>query len=951
LWQGGEGTSGTRELVDKTRSQQEIVVPAPLLETKLYVPGARRGLVPRPRLSERLDRGATSSKLMLVSAPAGFGKTTLLAEWLATGPALPTDERCVAWLSLDRGDNDPASFWTYVIAALRTVAPGVGSSTLALLQELQPPPIQTVLTTLLNDLGAIASDIVLVLDDYHVIDTRDVQDGMAFLLDHLPARLHVVIASRADPSLPLARLRARGELVETRAAELRFTPDEAAAYLNEMMGLELTAQDVTALEERTEGWIAALQLAALSMQGREDVAGFIAGFAGDDRYVVDYLVEEVVQRQSDRVQAFLLQTSILDRLSGPLCDAVTGQDGGRAMLEALDRGNLFLVPLDDRRRWYRYHHLFADVLHARLLDEQPDHVPDLHRRASAWYAQNGEQSVAIRHALAAEDFVRAADLVELAIPTMRRDRQEATAREWLEALPDELIRCRPVLSVYYAGILLLSGEIEGVEARLGYAERWVDTTTDTRTDADAPSAEMVVVDDEEFRRLPGSIAVYRAGQALALGDAAATVIHARRALDLVLEDDHLMRGAAAGLLGLASWASGDLEAAHRSYAVCMASLQRAGHFADVLGCAIALADIRTAQGRLREAMRTYEQALQLALAQGGPVLRGTADLHVGMSELDRERDDLDAATQHLLSSEDLGEHTGLPQNRYRWRVAMARIRQAQGDVDGALDLLNEAERVYVGDFFPNVRPVPALKARVWVAQGKLGEALGWVRERDLSVNDDLSYLREFEHLTLARVLLARCGSDRAEPFLHEAIGLLARLLQAAEEGDRTGSLIEILILQALAQQTRGDIPAALVPLERALALAEPEGYLRTFVDEGSPMATLLEVAAEHEIAGDYVGRLLTAFGETVQTKPASQGLVDPLSQRELDVLRLLGTDLGGPEIARELVVSLNTVRTHTKNIYAKLGVNNRRAAVRLAQELDLMSRPRDRRSGADVHDE
>ena len=364
-------------------SQQETVEPAPLLETKLYVPRSPRALVPRPRLRELMDRGATS-RLMLVSAPAGFGKTTVLAEWLAASLAAPTDHRSVAWLSLDPSDNHPGSFWTYVIAALRSAAPGVGASALALLHAAQPPPIETVLTTLVNDLGAVANDVVLVLDDYHVIDARDVQEGMAFLLDHLPAQLHLVIGSRADPALPLARLRVRGELVEIRAADLRFTPDEAAAYLNGVMGLVLTARDVAALEGRTEGWIAALQMAALSMQGRDDVAGFIAGFAGDDRYVVDYPVEEVLQRQPDRVHTFLLQTSILGRLSGPLCDAVTGQDGGKAMLEALDRGNLFLVPLDDRRRWYRYHHLFADVLRARLLDEQPDLLPDLHRRASDW---------------------------------------------------------------------------------------------------------------------------------------------------------------------------------------------------------------------------------------------------------------------------------------------------------------------------------------------------------------------------------------------------------------------------------------------------------------------------------------------------------------------------------------------------------------------------------------
>ncbi len=394
-------------------------MPTALLETKLYVPRPRRGLVLRPRLSERLDRGA-ASKLVLVSAPAGFGKTTLLGEWLAAGPAAPGGERLAAWLSLDRGDNDPGSFWAYVIAALRAVAPGVGEGALAFLRAPQPPAIEAVLTALLNDLAAVAGEIVLVLDDYHVIDGREVRDGMAFLVDHVPPGLHVVIASRADPVLPLARLRARGELAEIRAAELRFTAAEAAAYLNGMMGLELTARDVAALESRTEGWIAALQLAALSMQGRDDVAGFISGFAGDDRYVVDYLAEEVLARQSGRVQAFLLATCILGRLSGPLCDAVTGQGGGKAMLEALDRGNLFLVPLDDRRRWYRYHHLFADVLQARLLDEQPGQVPELHRRASAWYEQNGDRSEAVRHALAAGDFGRAADLVELAIPAIRR---------------------------------------------------------------------------------------------------------------------------------------------------------------------------------------------------------------------------------------------------------------------------------------------------------------------------------------------------------------------------------------------------------------------------------------------------------------------------------------------------------------------------------------------------
>ncbi len=918
-------------------------MPAALLETKFYVPRSRRSPVPRPRLSERLDRGA-AARLMLVSAPAGFGKTTLLTEWLAAGPAAPADERLVAWLSLDRGDNDPASFWAYVIAALRAVASGVGESALALLQAPQGPPIETVLTVLLNDLGAGAGDIVLVLDDYHVIDAPEVQDGMTFLLDHLPPSLHVVIASRADPALPLARLRARGELVEIRAAELRFTPDEAAAYLNEMMGLQLTARDVAALEARTEGWIAALQLAALSMQGRDDVAGFIAGFAGDDRYVVDYLAEEVLARQPGRVQAFLLQTSILGRLSGPLCDAVTGQGGGKAMLEALDRGNLFLVPLDDRRRWYRYHHLFADVLQARLLDEQPGQVPDLHRRASAWYERNGEQPVAIGHALAAGDFERAAGLVELTIPAIRRARQEATLLGWLEVLPGEVVQVRPVLSVYFAGSLLISGELDGVEGRLRDAERWLEPATGGRGEPQVPPAETVVTDEEEYRRLPGTIELYRAGLALARSDNPGTVRHAQRALELAPDDDHLCHASAAGLLGLVYWGSGDLEAGHRAYSACVEGLRRAGFIADILGCSIALADIRITQGRLGEALRTYEQALQLGLEQGGPVLRGTADMFVGMSEIVRERSDLRAATKFLLRSQELGEHTGLPQNRYRWRVAMARVREAEGDLDGALALLNEAERLYAGDFFPNVRPVPALKARVWIAQGRLGEALGWANEQGLSVDDDLSYLREFEHITLARLLLARYQGERAERPVHEAARLLERLLLAAEAGGRTGRVIEILVLQALAHQALGDIPAALASLERAVTLAEPEGHVRVFADEGPAMAALLRAAAKQGIARNYVRRLLAAAGGPEHGSPREQALIEPLSERELEVLRLLGTELDGPAIARELMVSLNTMRTHTKNIYAKLAVTNRRAAVRRAAELDLLPRTRSRQS-------
>jgi LuxR family transcriptional regulator, maltose regulon positive regulatory protein len=901
----------------------------PILATKLYIPRPRPNVVSRRRLLERLNEGL-HRKLILLCAPAGFGKTTLLSEWVE-GIEPPT-----AWLSLDEGENDPARLLTYLVAALQTIAATIGEEVLGMLQSPQPPPPEAILTVLLNDLTTIKDPFVLVLDDYHVLDTKAVEQALTYLVEHMPPQMHLVIATREDPALPLARLRARGQLTELRAADLRFTPSEAAAFLTQVMGLTLSAQDIAALEDRTEGWIAGLQLAALSMQGHQDVPGFIRAFAGDHRYIVDYLVEEVLQRQPAPVRSFLLQTSILDRLSGSLCDAVTGQEESNERLEALERGNFFVVPLDDKRQWYRYHHLFAEVLYAHLIAEQPDQVSTLHRRASEWYEHNGSAADAIRHALAAEDFERAADLVELAIPTMRSNRQEATMLGWLKALPDELIYCRPVLSVGYAWALLAISEFEAALARLRDAERWLDTTADRSELASAPSTEMVVVDEEEFRRLPASIAVYRAAYAQALGDVPATVKYARQALDLLPEQEILGRGAAAALLGLASWANGDLEAAHRTFADGIARVQMAGNLSDAINGTIALADIRIAQGRLREAMRTYEHALQLATEQGEPVPRGTADLYVGMSELHREHNDLHAATQHLLKSKELGERTGLPQNRYRWYVALARIREAQGELDGALDLLHEAERLYMRDFFPNVRPVAALVTRVWVAQGRLGEALGWAREQGLSVEDDLSYLREFEHITLARVLLAQYTSNRADSSMLEAMGLLERLLEAAEEGKRTGSVIEILVLQALAHQAQGNIPAALMPLQQAFSLAEPEGYVRMFVDEGPPMAVLLEEAAKHGIAPNYVRQLLTALGKAEDRTPVKQGLIEPLSERELEVLRLLGTDLDGPEMARELVVSLNTLRTHTKNIYSKLGVNNRRAAVRRAEELQLL---------------
>ncbi|WP_138731504.1 LuxR C-terminal-related transcriptional regulator [Modestobacter excelsi] len=924
----------------------------PLLQTKLHIPRRRHGAVARPRLIEHLDRGAEGA-LTLVSAPAGFGKTTLLTEWLAPGAATG---QAVAWLSLDERDNDPAVFWTYLVAALRTAAEKVGAGALALLQSPQSST-DAVLATLVNELSEINDDVVLVLDDYHLIHTAEVHRGLTFLVEHLPAQIHLVIAGRADPALPLARWRARGDLVELRATDLRFTAEETSAYLTETMRLPLTAGDVAVLEGRTEGWIAALQLAALSLQGRSDPAEFIADFAGDDRYIVDYLVEEVLARQSDQVRSFLLQTSVLTRLTGPLCDAVTGTDGGKAMLEALDRANLFLVPLDDRRRWYRYHHLFADVLQAHLHDEQIDAVAGLHRRAGDWYAAHGERADAAHHALAGGDAARAADLIELMLPALQQGRQEASIRRWLAALPAEVLRARPVLSIGYAAALMVSGETEGVEAHLRDAERWV-TSPPGDGQADGAPAGMVVVDTDAFRRVPSAIPLYRAGQALLAGDTAGTITHARAALDLAGADDHLSRGPAAGLLGLAYWAAGDLEAGHRWYADCAAHLEHAGHLSDVAGCTIALADIRITQGRLRDAVSTLERVLPLLTPETGPVLRGAADLHVALAGVLIERGDLEAARGHLTTSRELGEHAGLPQTPYRWLVAMARIAEAEGNVDGALAHLDEAQGRYTGDYFPDVRPVPAVRARLLARHDRWAGALAWAAERGLSVEDDPEYLLEYEHLTLARALVARAAGDGDRGPLSGVVGLLNRVQHAAERGGRTGNVLDVLVVRALAEQVRGDLPAAHTALQRALTLAEAHGHVRLFADEGPGLAMLLKAAAAKGTSSGYARRLLEGLDPGGGSRPRSRGpaavqagLIEPLSARELDVLRLLGTHLDGPAIARELYVSLNTVRTHTKNIYAKLGVNDRGAAVRRAQELDVMPRPggRQPRTGVAHH--
>jgi LuxR family maltose regulon positive regulatory protein len=846
----------------------------------------------------------------------------------------------VGWVSLDATENEPALFWAYFIAALRRAHPAVGTRALSLLHSPQPPTTESILTVLINEIDAIDVDLLLVLDDYHVIDAPPVHAALAFLLDHLPPRMHVVLASRSDPLLPLSRLRARGELTELRAAELRFTSEEASAFLKQVMALDLPAADVATLERRTEGWIAGLKLAALSMKGREDVRGFVESFSGGHRYVADYLVEEVLQTQPERIRRFLLDTAILERLSGDLCDAVTGESGSQALLDDLERRNLFVVALDDRREWYRYHHLFADLLQALSIREDPERARALHGRASAWYERRGATTDAVRHALSGGDPERAAGLLETSWPAMDRSHQ---AGRWLgrvKALPDALVRARPVLNMGYAWALLNAGELEAAEVRLREVEWWLEAAEDPGKRPGVAAREMVVVDGERFRSLPVELASARVYLAQTRGDVPGTAEHARRLLDLIPEGEHARRATGIALLGLAQWGSGELEAAYGTFADAIASMRRAGDVLSAIRGTFVLGDIREAQGRLREAERIYERGLRDAAEEVQSTVAETDELYLGLSEVHRERGDLEAAAACLLAVTELAgraEHAG---NRQRWCTAMARVLEARGELDGALDLLREAEGIDVRNPLPRVRPIAAMKARIRIAQGRVAEAMVWASGRGLSADDELSYMREFEHFTLARVLIARHRTDGERP-LHEAVALLARLDEAAIAGGRAGSVIEARMLQALARQALADVGGALDPLARALALAEPEGYLRLFVDEGDRMRDLLRHAAAGGIGGEYTRRLLAAFDEPAPShaapgQAAAAGSVPLLTARELVILRLIAAGLRNQEIARQLYISPATVKRHIANTYLKLGVSHRTEALVRANELKLL---------------
>jgi LuxR family maltose regulon positive regulatory protein len=923
-----------------------------LLATKLHVPRPQPGFVPRRRLVEALGEGLARGR-MLVCAPAGFGKTALLADW-AGG-----DGRTVAWLGLDDGDSDPARFWRYMVAALEGARPGLAG-------RVGPPPprsFEGLVTALINELAADpgADEVLLVLDDYHLVDSGPVHELVAFLLENLPPGLRVVVSSRSDPPLPLARLRARGQLAELRAADLRFTGEEAAALLGETAGPGLPGTAVAALVARTEGWAAGLQLAGLSLRGQADATGFVAAFSGSHRFVLDYLADEVLDDQPGEVRAFLLETSVLERLTGELCDTVTGRAGSQAMLEQVERAGLFLVPLDEVRGWWRYHHLFADLLRARLQAEQPGRALALHRAAAAWSEEHDLADDAVRHALATADAAWAARLVERHVETLLGRSERVTLHRWLSALPAESVRDRPRLCLAQAYAAAQGFQVEALEALLDDAERAFAVSGDEPYQDPAGRTASVLAN------VPAAIAFLRASLARLRGDAALAVGYDRQALDQLGEDEWLMRSFVGWNRAGADWLDGRLGSAERGLAEVLAELRaaddavrRAGgeptevlhaveggaeFFTGFLAMRVCydLGQVQRAQGNLDAALATYRQALAAAGESSQTAHAGMA--HVGLAQVLYERDELAAALDHATRGVTLCRRLAYTPPLATGLAVVARIRHAHGDAAGAREAMGTAGQV---ELSPQVaallNPVPSQRARLLLAQGDIHAAAQWTTAAGLSPGDEPDYPRESAYLVLARVLLAQNDPG-------PALTLLQRLLDAAASQDRVGSVIEIGALRALALAACGDHASAVGALTEALTLARRHGYIRVLADEGAPMRALLtqlpvarpgQQNVADRIDPGYLAALLRACGpagavpQRIRAAAAPPGMAEPLTDRELEVLRLLAAGKSNQRIAHDLVVALDTVKKHVTHVLGKLGAANRTEAVAQARELGLI---------------
>jgi LuxR family maltose regulon positive regulatory protein len=883
-------------------------VAAPLLKTKLYVPPIRSDLVARPHLVDRLDQGLhRGCKLILIAAPAGYGKTTLLSEWITRRELRPR----VAWVSLDGDDNDPARFWTYAAAALQTVQGDIEGIAPAAFQSSTSPPIESTLTHLLNQFVEVPDPVVLVLDDYHLIETPAIHNALAFLLENLPPLMHLVIATRADPPLPIPRLRGRGQLIELYQSDLRFTSGEAAEFLNRAMGLDLSVEDVAALEKRTEGWIAGLQMAAVSARGRDDVAGFVRAFTGSHRYVLDYLGEEVLGQQPEGAREFLLQTAILDRLTAPLCDAVVegsvlddGPGDSQAMLEYMESSNLFIVALDDERRWYRYHRLFADLLLRQLQRQRPDLVPQLHRRASGWYEANSLTGAAVTHALAAGDFGRVAYLLEQAAWPMLTRGEMTTLLGWLDALPEGAVRARPRLGILRAWALALTGQLDEADSYLSGAE--------------------VQYGRGEVVAVRGYIAHHR-------GEPARAIQRCHEALERLPEEDWFSRGFCAVILGTAPLSMGDPVTASRALTRAVQLGQETGQTHLTLIAKTMLGEAQEAQGLLRRAVHTYREALRLVSESSTERVPFAGMTYVGLAGPLYERNDLREAKRCATIGLELSKQAGSVDTIEDGYFNLALLHHALGNRVESLQAIQEVENVAQrGGHDHWMAKTLATRSWWWLKQGNMAAAAHCAQQSSLRAAGGTDYVREYAEVAGARLLIAQ---DRPG----EALSLLGRLREVAEAAGRMKSAIKILVLQALAFQTGDDSEQALSALGRALSLAEPEGYVRTFVDEGEPMVELLRRALTQGIAPNYVAQLLAAFGEEVELMPpAMESMIEPLTERELEVLRLIVAGLSNPEIADELFIAVSTVKSHVNHIYGKLAVNSRTQAVLKAQELRLL---------------
>jgi ATP/maltotriose-dependent transcriptional regulator MalT len=877
-----------------------------LLRTKLYLPSGRPHLVARPRLTARLNEGLTRP-LTLLSAPPGFGKTTLLSEWIAQ------DKPRVAWLVLDADDNDPVRFWSYFIAALQQIDVAVGSSSSALLQLPRATAMESMLRALVNEVDALGNDMVLVLDDYHLIEAPSIHQQQSFLLDHLPPQMHLVISTRADPPLPLARLRARDQLIELHESDLRFTRAEVVKFFNETMNLSLAPEQIAALETRTEGWIAGLQLAALSLRGREDSSSFVQSFAGSHRFVLDYLTDEVFARQTESIQSFLMQTSILERLNASLCNAVTGRADGQAVLEELERHNLFLTALDDERRWYRYHHLFADVLRQRLTKNAPTVFDELHLRASAWFENEGFITEAINHALAAGNWERGAPLMEMAGESLRQRGEIATLSNWIQALPDSVRRAHPALCLSYTRALVDVARFADAEIFLAEAEQWIQSNA-ANTDL-----------------LRGKALALHAQFAITRGEFMQSVELAQRAAQLLPPDDVSWRIWVSLILAGALRYTSNWLKANETFQEAAALSESIGDYANALFALSSRGEVLEAKGQLRQAVQQFDQVLRLARAWGIPNAPITGYAWVGLGRVLCEWNDLDAALHAVQTGLERGQQAGNMDVLLRGYHALARIRRAQGDMDSALDALGDADTIAEKMGVAQVKDwISAQRAQIWLARGETEASLNWASHFVGEMQEDVVARFPTVPIALAKVWLSQREPGKALPLLDHA-------LQSAQAVGRLGNAIHILALQAIVCHAQREPERAFAKLEHALELAEPEGYVRVFADEGAPMARLMRRMLTRSPASEYVRRLLDALGEFAKIElPIAVPLNEPLSQRELEVLRLIAEGATNQEIADELVLTVNTVKRHISNIFGKLDVSNRAQAIARARQLNLL---------------